>query len=101
MSYSKPARTAAQRTRPTILAALVVASAALIGARVYQSRATPSSSAQSSIAIVPGDNVGIDDSSGEERMPPQPPRQLPATAGTQPAVGVTQTHPPRSLTESA
>src|ERR687891_727879 len=32
MSYSKPARTAARRTRPTSLAALVLVSAALIGA---------------------------------------------------------------------
>ena len=36
MSYSKPARTAARRTRSTILAALVVASAALIGVLGYQ-----------------------------------------------------------------
>jgi D-alanyl-D-alanine carboxypeptidase len=53
MSYSKPARTAARRTRSTILAALVVASAALIGVLGYQSLAAPSSSATSPIAAEP------------------------------------------------
>src|SRR5215218_8895098 len=53
MSYSKPARTAARRTRSTILAALVVVSAALIGVLGYQSLAVSSSSATSPIAAEP------------------------------------------------
>jgi hypothetical protein len=53
MSYSKPARTAARRTRSTILAALVVGSAALLGVLGYQSLAVSSSSATSPIAAEP------------------------------------------------
>jgi hypothetical protein len=66
MSYSKPARTAARRTRSTILAALVVVSAALLGALGYQSLAVSSSSATSPIAAEPrphdsphGDRHGV------------------------------------------
>jgi zinc D-Ala-D-Ala carboxypeptidase len=53
MSGSNPARTPARRTRSTILAALVVVSAALIGVLGYQSLAVPSSSATSPIAAEP------------------------------------------------
>ncbi len=53
MSYSKPARTAARRTRSTILAALVVVSVALVGVLGYQSLAVSSSSATSPIAAEP------------------------------------------------
>jgi hypothetical protein len=49
MAYSEPARTAARRTRSTILAALVVVSAVLIGVLIYQSPASSSSSAASPI----------------------------------------------------
>jgi D-alanyl-D-alanine carboxypeptidase len=55
MSYSRPARTAARRTRPTIPVALVVVSAALIGVLVYESLASSSSSAASPIDILDGD----------------------------------------------
>jgi zinc D-Ala-D-Ala carboxypeptidase len=55
MSYRRPARTAARRTRSTVLAALVAVSAALIGALGYQSLAT---SAASPISILPGDHHG-------------------------------------------
>src|SRR4029450_7261491 len=63
MSYSKPARTAARRTRSTILAALVVVSAALIGVLGYQSLAVSSSSATSTIAdgVVPDGVTVFDD----------------------------------------
>jgi D-alanyl-D-alanine carboxypeptidase len=53
MSYSKPAPTAARRTRSTILAALVVVSAALIGVLGYRSLAVSSLSATSPIAAEP------------------------------------------------
>ena len=53
MSYSKPARTAARRTRSTILAALVVVSAALIGVLGYQSLAVSSLSPTPPIATEP------------------------------------------------
>ena len=53
MSDSKPARTAARRTRSTILAALVVVSAALLGVLGYQSFAVSLSSATSPIAGEP------------------------------------------------
>ena len=53
MSYSKPARTAARRTRSTILAALVVVIAAIGAALGYQSLAVSSSSATSPIAAEP------------------------------------------------
>jgi D-alanyl-D-alanine carboxypeptidase len=47
----EPARTAARRTRSTILAALVVVSAALIGVLVDQSAASSSSTATSPIGV--------------------------------------------------
>ena len=53
MSYSKPARTAARRTRSAILAALVVVIAAIGAALGYQSLAVSSSSATSPIAAEP------------------------------------------------
>ena len=53
MSYREPARTAARRTGSTILAALVVVSAALIGVLGYQSLAVSSLSATSPIAAEP------------------------------------------------
>jgi zinc D-Ala-D-Ala carboxypeptidase len=53
MSYSEPARTAARRTRSTILAALVVVSVALVGVLGYQWLAVPSSSPTSPIAAEP------------------------------------------------
>jgi zinc D-Ala-D-Ala carboxypeptidase len=53
MTDSKPAPTAARRTRSAILAALVVVSAALIGVLGYQSLAVSSSSAPSPIAAEP------------------------------------------------
>ena len=49
MSHGEPARTAGRRTRSTVLAALVVVSAALIGVLGYQSLAVSSSSATSPI----------------------------------------------------
>jgi zinc D-Ala-D-Ala carboxypeptidase len=63
MSYSKPARTAARRTRSTILAALVVVSAAPISVLGYQSLAVSSSSATSPIAdgVVPDGVTVFDD----------------------------------------
>jgi D-alanyl-D-alanine carboxypeptidase len=53
MSSSRPAREAARRARSTILAALVVASAALLGVLGYQSLAASSSSATLPIAAEP------------------------------------------------
>jgi zinc D-Ala-D-Ala carboxypeptidase len=53
MSDSRPARPAARRTRSTILAALVVVSAALIGVMGYQSLAVPPSSATAPVAAEP------------------------------------------------
>jgi D-alanyl-D-alanine carboxypeptidase len=53
MSYSKPARTAAPRTRSTRLAAIVVVGAAIAAALGYQSLAVSSSSATSPIAAEP------------------------------------------------
>jgi zinc D-Ala-D-Ala carboxypeptidase len=53
MTSSKPARTAARRTRSTVLAALAVVSAALIGVLGYQSLSVPPSSATSPIAAEP------------------------------------------------
>jgi len=58
MAYSEPARTAARRTRSTILAALVVVSAALIGVLSCQSLASSSSSAASPIDTPHGDHHG-------------------------------------------
>src|SRR4030095_9983598 len=53
MTYREPARTAARRTRSTILAALVVVSAVLIGVLGYQSLAVPPSAATSPTAAEP------------------------------------------------
>jgi zinc D-Ala-D-Ala carboxypeptidase len=53
MSYREPARTAARRTRSTLLAAVVVVGAALIGVLGYQSLAVSPSSATSPIAAEP------------------------------------------------
>src|ERR671936_642391 len=53
MTSSRPARTTARRTRSTILAALVVVSAALLGVLGYQSLAVSSSSATSPITAEP------------------------------------------------
>jgi D-alanyl-D-alanine carboxypeptidase len=53
MSYSRPARTPARRTRSAILAALAVVSAALIGVLGYQSLAVSSSSPTSPVAAEP------------------------------------------------
>jgi zinc D-Ala-D-Ala carboxypeptidase len=58
MTHSEPARTAPRRTRSTVLAALVVISAALIGLLVNQSLAPSSSSAASPIDIRQGDRDG-------------------------------------------
>jgi D-alanyl-D-alanine carboxypeptidase len=58
MSFSEPARTAARRTRSTILAALVGGSAAVIAVLGYQPLASPSSSAPSFIDIPRGDHHG-------------------------------------------
>jgi hypothetical protein len=66
MSYGEPARTAARRTRSTILAALVVGSAALIGVLGYQSLASSSSSAASPGATLHRDHHGAP---GEARPP--------------------------------
>ena len=54
MSYRESARTAARRTRSTILAALVAVSAALVGFVGYQSLAASSSSATSLIGEADG-----------------------------------------------
>jgi D-alanyl-D-alanine carboxypeptidase len=66
MSYREPARPAARRTRSTILAALVVVSAAFLGVVGYQSLAVSSSSATSPIAgeadgVVPDGTTVFDD----------------------------------------
>ena len=53
MTYSKPARTAARRTRSTILAALVLVIATIGAALGFQSLAVSSSSATSPIAAEP------------------------------------------------
>lgn len=58
MAYRERAPTAARRTRSTLLAALVVISAAFIGVLVYQSLASSSSSAVSPIDILHGDYRG-------------------------------------------
>jgi hypothetical protein len=58
MPYSEPARTAARRTRSTILAALVLVSATLIGVLNRQSLASSSSSAASPIDTPHGDRKG-------------------------------------------
>ena len=53
MSSGEPAPTAGRRTRSTVLAALVVGSAALVGALGYQSLAVSSSSATSPVTAEP------------------------------------------------
>jgi zinc D-Ala-D-Ala carboxypeptidase len=58
MTYRKPARTAARRTRSTILAALVVVSAALVGVLGYQSLAVSSSRAASPIGVLRSEHRG-------------------------------------------
>lgn len=58
MSDSRPARTAARRTRSTILAALVLVSAALTGVLVYQSLTASYSSAASPLDVLRGDRQG-------------------------------------------
>jgi zinc D-Ala-D-Ala carboxypeptidase len=58
MSYSRPARTTARRTRSTILAALLVVSVVLLGVLTYQSLATSSSSVASPIHVLRGDRPG-------------------------------------------
>jgi zinc D-Ala-D-Ala carboxypeptidase len=55
MSYSRPARTAARRSRSTIVAGLVVVSAALIGVHGYESLGSSPLSAASPIDIYHGD----------------------------------------------
>jgi zinc D-Ala-D-Ala carboxypeptidase len=70
MSYSEPARTAARRTRSTILAALVAACAVLIGILVNQSLASSSSSAASSTDTPGGDQAPA--ATGIESVPPAP-----------------------------
>ncbi|MGH2467744.1 MAG: M15 family metallopeptidase [Candidatus Limnocylindrales bacterium] len=54
----EPARTTARRTRSSILAALVVVGAALIGVLVYQSPATSSSTAASPVVVLRSDHHG-------------------------------------------
>jgi D-alanyl-D-alanine carboxypeptidase len=78
MSYSEPARTAARRSRSTILAALVVVSAALLGVLGYQSLAVSSSSATSPVlgeadGVVPDGVTVFDD-------------EVPAVANLDPAL---------------
>ncbi|MGE0543820.1 MAG: D-alanyl-D-alanine carboxypeptidase family protein [Dehalococcoidia bacterium] len=58
MTYREPARPNPRRTRSTILAALVVVSAVLIGVLVYQSRSSSSSSAVSPFYILDVDPPG-------------------------------------------
>jgi zinc D-Ala-D-Ala carboxypeptidase len=56
MSYSRPARTAARRTRSTALAAAVVVGAALFAVLGYQSLASSSSSGASPVDILHDDH---------------------------------------------
>jgi zinc D-Ala-D-Ala carboxypeptidase len=58
MTHREPARPAAPRTRSTILAALAVVSAALVGVLVYQSLASSSCSTASPIDTLQGDDHG-------------------------------------------
>ncbi len=100
MTYSEPARTVARRTRSTILSALVVVSAALIGVLAYQSWASSPSSAATPIDILHGDHhIGGDGRGGGEPVAPQPRRPQPAGAGKQPEVRVAQTEPGRPRLE--
>jgi hypothetical protein len=59
MTYSEPARAAARRTRSTILAAVVVVSATLIGVLIGQSLAPSSSSAASPPIDTPHSDPGL------------------------------------------
>jgi zinc D-Ala-D-Ala carboxypeptidase len=59
MSYRKPAPTAARRTRSTILGALVVVSAALIGVLGYQLLASSASTAASPIDVPRSEHHGL------------------------------------------
>jgi hypothetical protein len=112
MSYREPAQTPRRRTQSTILkgdgvifilAALVAVSAALIGVRVYQSRASSSSSAVSPIDMIHGDHhdlqLGGDVRGGGEPVAPQPPLPQPAGAGREPEAPVAQAAPGRRLPE--
>jgi zinc D-Ala-D-Ala carboxypeptidase len=58
MSYSEPARKAARGTQSTILAALIVVSAAFIGVLGYQSLAASSSSSTSPIDVLSSEHRG-------------------------------------------
>jgi D-alanyl-D-alanine carboxypeptidase len=70
MTYSAPARTAGRRTGSTVLAALVVVSAALIGVLGYQSLAVSSSSAESPTAAEPRPHRPPDSLHGDHRGAP-------------------------------
>ena len=73
MSYREPVRTAARRTRSTILASVVV-SAVLLGVLVHQSLASSSFSAASPIDILPGGPVlALPGVEPEQRTPEAPP----------------------------
>jgi hypothetical protein len=67
MAYREPAQTAARRTRSSILAALVVVSATLIGVLVCQSLASSSSSAASPIDTPHAAGPPIDTPHGDHR----------------------------------
>ena len=67
MSYRAPARTTTRRTPRTLVAALLVVSAAIIGALGYQSLAPSSSTATSPIAAEPPANRPHDGAPGEHR----------------------------------
>ncbi|RIQ17843.1 M15 family metallopeptidase [Jiangella rhizosphaerae] len=74
MSYREPARTA-RRSRSTIVAGLVVISAAIAGVLVHQARVSSSSSAASPIDVLHGDPApavtGVE-SDADERRPDRP-----------------------------
>ena len=65
MPYREPARTAARRARSTILAALVVVSAALVGVLVRQPLASSSFSAASPTAAEPPAHPPLDSLHGD------------------------------------
>ncbi len=76
MSYRQPARTAARRTRSTILSGLLIVSAALLGVLVHQSLASSSFSAASPIDKLPGDLApAIQRIEPDQRTPTEPPGQ--------------------------
>jgi len=70
VTYSEPARTAARRTRSTILPALVVISAALVGVLGYQSLAVSTSSATSPFAAEPRAHRSDDSLHGDHHRAP-------------------------------